>query len=197
MTHGVNGIAWLLQIALVLVLVGMPLLLLIFGVRQFRKSRSVGARIAMGIGVAVCATYLSTIAAFVWWIGPGRSGILVKGHSPEGMEYCVVQTFKDMVEPYQVSFYIRDADGLWRWNYLEHEDVAWGSAQVEFHGSVVKVSRNGQPFRDIPMPTGRVDIATVQAGYRDYYCPAVYSAEDVLRFHNKKYRAERQSHPYR
>ena len=126
-------------------------------------------------------------AAYVAWVRPGQSGILVQGQSPDGQEFCVVQTFKGLVEPYQVSFYIRDTNRVWRWNYLEHEDTAWRSASVEFVTGKAIVSRNGKPFREVGMPTGTVTLASVPGGYVDDYCPPEFTVEDVLRFHNAKY----------
>ena len=113
---------------------------------------------------------------------------MAQGTSPEGRQYCVVQTFKDMVEPYQVSFYVRDVAGVWRWNYLEHEDVAWHSATVTFTNRVAHVSRNGVPFRDVVLPSNTVDLAEVQPGYQDYDCPANFTADDILKFHNRKFK---------
>jgi hypothetical protein len=103
-------------------------------------------------------------------------------------EYCVVQTFKDLGEPYQVSFYIRDTNGVWRWNYLEHEDIAWRSASVKFSNDKAIVYRNGIDFKEIAMPTGTIDLASVPGGYVDYYCPSEFAAQDVLNNHNNKYR---------
>lgn len=134
----------------------------------------------------IISIYVACFAAFYLWIRPWQSKILTHGKSPDGLEYCVVQTYKDFVEPYQVSFYIRDTNGLWRWNYLEHEDGGWRSARVAFSNGTALVFRNGEHFRDVPPPTGMVEVATVPSDYRDDYCPARFSAEDVLRFHNEK-----------
>ena len=188
MTSEINAVAVLILLALLIVLIGGPILLLAVGVRKFRHTRSVPSRIMIGIGTAFCLTYLAAIAYYIISVGPGRSGIVTQGISPGGQEYCVVQTFKDIVEPYQVSFYIRDTNGIWRWNYLEHEDNAWRSAGIEFSGERVIISRNGKPFREISMPTGTVDITSVPGGYRDDYCPAEFSVQEVLEFHNKKCR---------
>ncbi|MDP7062573.1 MAG: hypothetical protein QF489_06545 [Planctomycetota bacterium] len=128
------------------------------------------------------------IAGFVAWVRPGMSGVLAQGKSPTGQEFCVVQTYKGLTEPYQVSFYIRDADRIWRWNYLEHQGTAWRNASVEFADGEALVFRNGKPFRKIAMPTDTVDLATVPGGYVDYYCPPEFSVQDVLVFHNQNYK---------
>ena len=173
---------------LLIILVGAPLLCVGWGIMKLKTCPSRSAKLLLGTGITILCGYLFLVLAYILLVGPGRSGILAKGVSPEGREYCVVQTFKDFVEPYQVSFYIRDAAGVWRWNYLEHEDIAWRSATVDFTNGVASVSRGGIPFRKIPLPTNTVDLTTVQPGYRDEYCPSNFTAEDILAWHNKKYK---------
>ena len=132
--------------------------------------------------------FLGVVVAYMVSVRPWQSKVLSHGYSPDGREYCIVQTFKDLVEPYQVSFYVRDADGTWRWNYLEHEDNGWKSASVKFSGGSAKVERNGAPFKDIKLPTDQVDLPNVLPGYRDRYCASALSVEEVFAFHNQKYR---------
>jgi hypothetical protein len=175
-------------IAVLVILIGTPILLLYLGIKQIKTSRSTGGKILIGIGVTVLLVYLTGIGAYVIWVGPGQSRILTQGKSPEGLEYCVVQTFKDLVEPYQVSFYIRDTNRLWRWNYLEHEDVAWRSAAVDFSNGLARVSRNGIFFREVPLPTNVVDLATVLPGYLDEYCPSNFTVEEVFKYHSEHFK---------
>ena len=133
---------------------------------------------------------LALIAGLVpaWLIiRPWQSKILTRGYSPEGREHCVVQTFKGFIEPYQVSFYIRDAEGVWRWNYLAHQDNGWKTATVTFSQGAAQISRNGTPFKVIEVPTDQVDLTQVLPGYRNDYCDGSYSVEDVFEFHNLKY----------
>ena len=188
MISGINPIAVCVLLALLIVFIGGPLLLLGFGIRTFRRTRSVTSRVLIGVGAAFFLAYFAAIVSYIAAVSPGRSGIVTHGVSPDGHEYCVVQTFKDFVEPYQVSFYIRDTNGVWRWNYLEHEDFAWRSAHVAFSGDKIIVFRNGKPFREITMPSGTVDIASVPKGCRNDYCPAAFSVQEVLAFHNKIYK---------
>lgn len=63
----------------------------------------------------------------------------------------IVQSYSAFGEPYRVSFYMRDKGGVWRWAYLEHEDLAWRSAEVRFTTGVATVFRNGRPFSTIPL----------------------------------------------
>ena len=184
MTSNSTGI--LIVVLVLTVLVGTPLICIVFGLKKRKSSRS--ATVLLWTGIIILAAYFSAVVAFVVWVGPGRSGVLARGKSPTGQEYCVVQTFKGLTEPYQVSFYVRDASGIWRWNYLEHQDVAWRTATVDFSNGVAHVSHNGATVRDILLPTNTVDLATVQPGYRDDYCPSNFTAEDILAFHNKKFK---------
>ena len=131
---------------------------------------------------------LGVVAAWLVSIRPWQSKVLAQGYSPEGREYCVVQTFKNLVEPYQVSFYVRDSDGIWRWNYLEHEDDGWKSARVTFPAGSARIERNGSQFKEIEIPNDQVDLTTVLPGYRYQYCDSGFSVDDVLAFHNQKYR---------
>jgi hypothetical protein len=138
------------------------------------------------IGV-ICLIILGSIAAFVGSIRPWQSKILDHGYSPAGVEYCVIQTYKTLIEPYQVSIYIRDSDGIWRWNYLEHEDNGWKSASVTFSNDTATVSRNGKVFRDVKIPTDTIDIASIQPGYRDRYLTSDYTVDDVFEYHNQNH----------
>lgn len=183
-----NHTSILILVLLLTILVGIPLFCVVLGFKLFKTCSSLAAKVLLGTGIAILCAYLLATLAFVLWVGPGRSGILAQGTSPEGREYCVVQTFKDMFEPYQVSFYIRDAAGVWRWNYLEHQDVAWRSARVDFSNGVARVSRNRVPFRDIGLPTNTLDLSSMQPGYRDDYCPSNFTVDDILRFHNRKFK---------
>ncbi|GEM_PF-4346624 len=77
------------------------------------------------ISIGYIATWLESIR-------PWQSKILAHGRSPGGLGYGLMQTFRDLVEPYQVSFYIRDPHGIWRWNYLGHQENEWKSGTVTF-----------------------------------------------------------------
>lgn len=137
--------------------------------------------------IITCTLFMGIITAWIVSMRPCQSKVLAHGYSPEGREYCIVQTFKGLTEPYQVSFYIRDPDGIWRWNYLEHEDNGWKSAKVSFSQGLAAIERNGQAFKEMEIPSDSVDLAAVLPGYRDEYCPSDYSVEDVLVFHNRQY----------
>ncbi len=139
----------------------------------------------IGIGVTICLAYLVVIVSHIVVVGPYRSGILTHGTAPSGAEYCVVQTYKRLGligEPYQVSFYMRDADQVWRGQYLAHQDNGWRNVTVVFSDGKARVSHRGYPFKELALPTERIDTDKMREGYD--YVPASYSAEDVLKWHN-------------
>ncbi len=184
----ITSFHWVLRLIGLALLIGLPTACLIGGILGLKSSSQQRGKLLVGAGVGILCVYGLMTFAYAACIGPGRSGIVAHGWSPEGREYCIVQTFKTIAEPYQVSFYIRDRDGVWRWNYLAHQDSVWRSATVSFSGGFAHVSRDGNPFRDIRVPTNRVDLAKVEPGYRDDYCPPNFSENDLLSFHNKKFR---------
>ena len=81
---------------------------------------------------------------------------------------------------------MRDADGAWRWQYLAHEDNAWRNVRVSFSGDAVSVYRKGHPVRSLPLQAGDVNRAAMREG--DDYLPAAYAADDVLKWHNAKFK---------
>jgi hypothetical protein len=162
-----------------------PIVGLVWGVIRFRKSESGFRKVLWGIGVGIASAYLAFLCWQFYWAAPGHSGIVTQGTSPGGQEYCVVQSYQDLVEPYRVSFYIRDTSGVWHWNYLEHEDLAWRSAKVEFLGDVALVSRDGVPFREIPLPAKPVDWAAIKPDERNSYCPSNFTVAEVVQSHHR------------
>jgi len=166
-----------------------PLACICFGLSRV-INKSSGGKLLLGIGVGIVCVCGVLVAGYLMMIGAGRSGIVARGTSPDGREYCIVQTYKGWAEPYQVSFYVRDASGIWRWNYLAHQDTVWNTATVTFNGGVAHVSRDGRHYRDVPLPTNTVDLATIQPGYRDEYCESNFTPEDILSFHNEKFNHE-------
>lgn len=170
-----------------MVLVAIPVFLLVLGAWGIKRIRSRVERILIGIGLAILLVYFFELITHVIPASPGWSGIVVQGKSPQGQEYCVVQTYQGMFE-YLITFYVRDTQGVWRRNTLDPDADAWRSATVEFTNGIARVRHNGVQLRDIPMPTGTVEIAEVPLGEQDMYCPSSYSVEDVFKFHNKRFR---------
>ena len=131
--------------------------------------------------------FFGAIATWLVPIRPWQSKILAHGHSPEGREYCLVQTFRDLVEPYQVSFYIRDANGIWRWNYVGHQENGWKSGTVTFSDGSALIERNGAMLKEIEIPSESVDLAGVLPGYSHQYLGSELTTDDVFAFHNQRY----------
>ena len=176
---------------LLLIFLGIPSLVLLFGALLLNLSRPRSGRIVTAVGALLLLAGIASLAVVMRTMGPGHSGFVAQGTSPDGKEYCIVQTWKDWGEPYQVSFYIRDADGVWRWNYLAHQDIAWRSAQVEFDQGTAFVFRNGNLFREMALPSDTVELAAILPGYRHHFCPPTYSAEDVFAFHTAQFVTQR------
>lgn len=187
MIQHINILALLVVAVVVVALLGGPALLIVFGSRAAKRGLPRG-RIMFGVGVVLLLVVFAPLAWHLYLGGPWHSRIVTQGISSSGQEYCVVQTFQDWVEPYQISFYIRDTNRVWRWNYLDHEGYAWRTASASFTGDKVTVHRNGKPYRSMEMPTGTVDIASVPKGYANYYCPADFTVEDVFEFQKRKTR---------
>lgn len=131
--------------------------------------------------------FFVTIAGWLVSIRPWQSKILARGYSPEGREYCLVQTFRDLAEPYQVSFYVRDANGIWRWNYLGHQENGWRSGTVTFSEGSTFIERNGVMLKEIQIPNESLDMAEVLPGYRHHYLGSELTTDDVFAFHNQRY----------
>lgn len=137
------------------------------------------------IGRWIFYLFVLGIVALVSWVGPCQSGIVAQGTDPQGRPYCIVQTFKHIIdEPYQVSFYLKDEDGNWRWNYLEHEDVSWRSASAAFSDKDVTIMRNGKAVRTIPLPPEPLDTIAGWNAQEDYALPGDLSADEVAEAHH-------------
>ena len=145
-----------------------------------KRSKTTIPILLLLISFGVIATWLVSIR-------PWQSKILAHGQSPEGREFCLVQTFRDLAEPYQVSFYIRDANGIWRWNYLGHQENGWKSGTVTFSNGSAFIERNGVMLKEIEIPTESVDLVGVLPGYRHHYLGSEFTTDDVFAFHNQRY----------
>jgi hypothetical protein len=179
--HGFNFIGLIL---LVFLLLGVPLLLAVAVFRCSRAPHPSGSRVGLVLSLSLLVGWAAWIVGSVVRIGPGQSGIVCRGFSPEGQEYCVVQTFKDFVEPYQVSFYLRDAEGTWQWHYLAHDDGTWRPTVVEFTAEAVRISRKGKLEREIPRPGA---VIRQFPDYEKSNLPRALTAADVAADHDRRY----------
>ena len=181
MIDRINIQALLVVAVVIMALLAGPVLLTVFGWRAATRGLLRG-RIMCGFGITLLLAIVVPVACHLYLVGPWHARIVARGFSPSGQEYCVVQTFASRDLAFQISFYIRDTNRVWRWNYLDHEGDAWRTASASFNGDKVTVFRNGKPFESIDMPTGTVDSASVPEGYADYYCPAEFTVEEVFEF---------------
>lgn len=182
------GLFLVVAVVLMGLLIGLPFVLLEIGLRLFKASPSITSRIKRMMGATLGLAYVALIAAYLSWVGPWQSGVVTRGFSPEGREYCIVQTFKALIgEPYQVSFYIRDTNGLWRSHYLAHEDPSWSGATVDFRGGSANVFLDGTRKATIPIPTGTVDLATIQPGYKSEYAARELTVDDIATQHAARF----------
>lgn len=165
----------------------LPALVGFFGVRGLRRGRRWWQKTLGASALGAVALYGAAVVYWVAWMGPWRGGIVAQGVLPEGREYCVVQTFKDVFEPFQVSFYLRDPTGKWRWHYLEHEDGGWRSASVAVAGEAVQVRRDGVLFRELALASPVVNPDPNVAD--ELACPASYSVAEVRAFHDRYFRS--------
>jgi hypothetical protein len=148
-----NSANWEFDVALlvvVLIVGSIPMSLVVYGLRTIKRKQYKAGFVVAGSGVAVGVVLFWGILTTFAGLGPNHGGLVAEGLSPEGNEYCVIQTYTgDFPGPYFVSLYIRNVDGDWCFHYIEHEDLAWDTAQVEFVDGSAIVSRNGEEFREI------------------------------------------------
>jgi hypothetical protein len=180
-----NNTGQLLQLLLLIVVFGTPVFTpLIFWffwrARNARLRRSV-----LWMSGMVFITWMSLFGSYLVKIRPYQSGILAEGRSPDGREYFVVQTFTGFVEPYRVSFYMRDSEGVWHWSYLGHDDHSWGDTAVEFSGAEICVLREGVIVKKIPLDAAVKWNPPDWEGSRSF--PASFTAKDVEAFHHKRF----------
>jgi hypothetical protein len=172
-------------LALLLFLVGVPALgvWLTFGSQH--SGTATRRRIRVGAGTTLLLVWGGLLATHAIQVRPWQSGILARGMSPDGREYCVVQTFQGFFEPYRVSLYVRDATGIWHWHYLAHQDHAWRSISVGFTADEIVVARDGVERRRFPRKIAPVDLTTVLPGYAMHYRSANLTADEVAEFHHR------------
>jgi len=162
-----------------------PIVGLVWGVVRFRKSATGIRKVLWGTGVCSASIYLGYLYWLVSPALPWHSGIVVQGTSPKGAEYCVVQSYYNVVEGYRVSFYIRDTGGVWHQSIMDFETSAWRSAKVDFSDALAAVSRDGVLYREIPLPAKPVDWAAIKPDERNNHCPSNFTVAEVVQSHHR------------
>lgn len=132
-------------------------------------------RIVLALVLAIPAIYLGS---FVIPQFPFTSGVIAHAFSPTGEEVCVVQTYKGIAEPYQVSLFARRPGQKWVWSYLAHQDSRWSFCRIEFAGDALCVYRGFQLNRTFSLAR-TTDLSAALGPL-----PAEYSPEQILAYHN-------------
>ena len=125
------------------------------------------------------------IGRYLAWVQPGDDKIIVRGTAPDGREYFVVQTYSgSLAEPYQVSFFLRDMDGVWRWSYVAHESVSWRSGRVVIEAGSAQVYRGETRERVVDLDSSPL---TEQDYAWEHAFPADWTVEQVAAWHHDRY----------
>lgn len=173
------------QLVLLLLVFGTPFITAAIFFCYWRQRGAPLRRTLLVVSGSMFLVWTGLLVAYMAKIKPWQSGILAAGVSPQGREFVVVQTFTGFVEPYRVSLYVRDSSGVWHWNYLGHDDTAWGSTRVEFSADSFLILHKGIQVRKIPVESSVALRPDNRDGTRDL--PASYSAEDVAAFHHERF----------
>jgi hypothetical protein len=136
--------------------------------------------------VIVLAIVALCVGIYVAIVQPGDDRIIGRGVSPEGRDYFLVQTYTGILtEPYQVSLYLREADGDWRWHYVAHESNSWRAGDVVFEGVTARVFRGERLERIIGL---ELPPLTDEDFVQEYAFPADWTVEQVAAWHHDHFR---------
>lgn len=125
--------------------------------------------------------WLLMVAAVLWLNAPFTSGVVTYKTLQGGIDTCIVQYFKGLAEPYQVSLYARYPNSNWRWFYLEHESERWRDTSIELKkDGIVSIYEKGKLETTISL--NKDSLEDKEAGY----FPGFLSCEDISQEH--KYR---------
>ena len=98
--------------------------------------------------LAVTALVFST----AYWVRPffpaNEPLLIAKATAPEGTTAYLTQTYRGLLELYDVHFYTRDRKGIWRKYYVEHEDTFWssGSLWIDAQRKTIFICRGSRPM---------------------------------------------------
>ena len=143
----------------------LPIWLLFTGVRRKRR-----LRIVVGI------IWLVLSCGFAVYVADQSSTrherILDHGQTPDGREYVLFQVRTG--EPYGVRLYIRNAEGEWRFYYVDHETWPWRhGGRVDFFDGKARVLSGDELLRTVDL--AMYDKMPVCDDY-----PAEMTAEEVF-----------------
>ena len=87
---------------------------------------------------------------------------------PSGSHLWVTPKYGVISEPFVTEIFFDDGDGNWRWNYYDHEDSYWGSADCEVIGSEIHVKSPGNRSIQIDAFTDECSVWNAQGRTRCY-----------------------------
>lgn len=176
--------------ALLALFIGAPGSLFLFGLWFFRRAKTPFGRVLPGVMTVVGAAGLSVVGLHLYRSAPGHSGILAAGASPDGREYCLVQSHngfpEGLGEPYTVALFVRDNEGKWRWHYVDHESLRWANGSVVFEDESVHTYEDTKLYRSVELNLGPPDAEHPWVDANDL--PAELSANQVAERHLERHR---------
>ena len=133
------------------------------------------------VSVPASAVLLIVIAT-LWLNVPFTSGVITHQTLQNGVEVCIVQYFKGLAEPYQVSLYAKSSVGNWRWFYIDHEAERWRNARIDFTEENKALIYNKGKI-EATVPVDKNSLAAEEGGY----FPSTFSCEEINQAHTRKF----------
>lgn len=141
----------------------LPAWLLVAGVKRKRRLR-------IGVGMIWLVLSCGLVVYIADHFSARHERMLDHGQTPDGREYVLFQVRTG--EPYSVELYIRNAEGEWRFYYVDHEVWPWRhGGRVDFSDGKIRVFCGNEPFRT---------IAKEWEWIKSKRCPAAMTAEEVF-----------------
>jgi hypothetical protein len=130
------------------------------------------------VAILTLVIIIAAGAFFLVIVNPGGDGKLASLQLPDGTQYVVAQRCNWNLEPYTVSFYMKDSNGKWGWCYIDHQASRWHDVDIKYNeasDSVVVTKRgiwqaaldrkndrfsigDGHASRDVPAPQSAIQF---------------------------------------
>ena len=125
--------------------------------------------------------WLLMITAVLWLNAPFTSGVVMHKTLQNGVDVCIVQYFKGLAEPYQVSLYARYPKGNWRWFYLEHEAERWRNTSIDLQrNDIALIYERGKLEATVSLDRDSVEDREAR------YFPGYLSCEELNQAHKSR-----------
>lgn len=135
--------------------------------------------VALGFTVSLGAVVL--LAGHVpHWVS---SGIVTSASGPRGEEFHVIQTYKGIGEPYQVTLFARNPGQKWTRTYLAHQDWSWSGCKIEVTGDSVILRGGDEKERTYSIKHLTESVELLSTGMAAEYTP-----DQLAERHNEIYR---------